>query len=241
MRAIWLAVAVAGAGLVTACKDSPKSTGPSVENQAPVANFTFQCSALRCDFHDTSTDDGDVVAWSWTFGNDGSSQQDPIYNYPSGGSYQVGLTVTDDQGEKNSITKTVNPKNPVVTSLTCVDGSAPGGFVACTLKLTVESGFKVVLDESSCDAHGNLFRITAPVTETLTSDGCYEQIGKTLEVPGPFPAGTEISAEMVAPLLVNAPQLRVSGDFPTWTLTYEDGADSDFNDMKLTLTALPTN
>jgi hypothetical protein len=25
-----------------------------------------------------------------------------------------------------------------------------------------------------------------------------------------------------------------------WTLTYEDGADSDFNDITLTLTALPT-
>jgi hypothetical protein len=241
MRAIWLAVAVVGAGLVTACKDSPKSTGPTVENQAPVANFTFQCAALRCDFQDTSTDDGDVVAWSWSFGTDGSSQRDPIYNYPAAGSYPVSLTVTDDQGEKSSITKTVNPKNPVVTSLTCVDGSAPGGFVACTLKLTVESGFKVVLDESSCDAHGNLFRFTAPVTDTLTADGCYEPAGKTLEFPGPFPAGTEISAEVVAPLLVNAPQLRVSGEFPTWTLTYEDGADADFNDMKLTLTALPTN
>lgn len=241
MRAIWLAVAVAGAGLVTACKDSQKSTGPSVENQAPNANFTFECSALRCDFHDASTDDGDVVAWSWNFGSDGSSQRNPIYNYSTAGDYQVSLTVTDDQGESSSVTKTVNPKNPVVTTLSCVDASAPGGFVACTLKLTSAAGFKVVLDQSSCDAHGNLFRITAPVTGTLTSDGCYEQVGKTLEFPGPFPAGTEISAEMVAPLLVNAPQLRVSGEYPVWTLTYEDGADADFNDMTLTLTAIPAN
>jgi len=239
MRAMWLAVAVAGAGLITACKDSPKSTGPSVENEDPSANFTFQCAALRCDFHDTSSDDGDIVGWTWNFGGDGSSQRDPIYNYPTAGSYQVSLTVTDDQGAQNSITKTVNPKNPVITSLTCVDGSAPGGFVACTLKLMSEGGFKVTLDESSCDAHGNLFRFTAPVTDTLTADGCYEQAGKTLEFAGPFPAGTEIAAQVIAPLLRDPPQLRVSGEFPVWTLTYEDGADSDFNDMKLTLTALP--
>jgi hypothetical protein len=32
----------------------------------------------------------------------------------------------------------------------------------------------------------------------------------------------------------------VNGAYPVWTLTYEDGYDSDFNDMQLTLTALPT-
>jgi hypothetical protein len=196
---------------------------------------------LRCDFHDASTDDGNLVSWNWTFGTDGSSQRNPIYNYPSAGNYQVSLKVTDDQGVSNSVTKTVDPQNPVVTTLSCVDGSAPGGFVACTLRLTSDAGFKVVLDGSSCDAHGNLFRITAPVSATLTSDGCYQSTGTSLVFPGPFPAGTEISAEMVAPLLVNAPQLRVSGEYPVWTLTYEDGADSDFNDMQLTLTALPVN
>jgi hypothetical protein len=92
----------------------------------------------------------------------------------------------------------------------------------------------------SCQAHGNLFRITAPLTGTLTSDGCYEQAGKELVFAAAFPAGTEISAEMVAPVLDNPPRLRVSGSYPEWTLTYEDGMDQDFNDMVLTLTALPT-
>jgi hypothetical protein len=32
----------------------------------------------------------------------------------------------------------------------------------------------------------------------------------------------------------------VSGSYPEWTLTYEDGADEDFDDMIMTLTALPT-
>jgi hypothetical protein len=128
-----------------------------------------------------------------------------------------------------------------VTSLSCVDASAPGGFVSCTLRLEQEAGFKVVLNSRSCQAHGNLFRITAPVTGTLTSDGCYEQNGKQLVFAAAFPAGTEISAEMVAPVLDNPPQLRVSGSYPEWTLTYEDGMDQDFNDMVLTLTALPTS
>jgi hypothetical protein len=98
----------------------------------------------------------------------------------------------------------------------------------------------VVLNSVSCDAHGNLFRITSPVTRTLTSDGCYDQAGKELVFAAAFPAGTEISAEVVAPVLQNPPQLRVSGTYPEWVLTYEDGVDQDFNDLIMTLTALPT-
>jgi hypothetical protein len=41
-------------------------------------------------------------------------------------------------------------------------------------------------------------------------------------------------------VLDNAPQLRVSGNYPEWVLTFEDGADQDFNDLVMTLTALPT-
>jgi PKD repeat protein len=236
MRAMWLAVAVAGAGLVTACKDSQKPD----ENAGPSADFSFQCSALRCDFHDASTDDEGVVSWTWNFGPGGSTQKNPFYLYSSAGTYDVSLSVTDAQGLTSTSTKKVNPKNPVVTQLSCVDGSAPGGFVACTLKLEQEAGFKVVLNSSSCEAHGNVFRTTIPISGTLTDDGCYEQAGKQLTFAGPFAAGTEISAEVVAPLLANPPRLRVDGAYPVWTLTYEDGADADFDDMNLTLTALPT-
>jgi hypothetical protein len=232
---IWLAVASAGAGLVTACDN----TKPN-ENAAPIADFTFQCSALRCDFQDASSDDIEVVSWSWNFGAQGSNQQHPFYTYSNPGTYAVSLTVTDGEGKTGITTKNVDPKAPVVTTLSCVDPSAPGGFVACTLKLESEAGFKVVLDNSSCDAHGNSFRVTAPVMGTLTEDGCYEQDGKELLFAGPFPAGTEISAEVVAPLLANPPQLRVTGEYPAWQLTFEDGYDADFNDLEMTLTALPS-
>jgi PKD repeat protein len=243
MRAIWLAVAVAGAGLVTACKDSQKQPVGPTENLPPTADFSFTCSALRCDFHDASTDDGTVVAWNWNFGAEGSSKRNPVYNYPSGGSYQVSLTVIDDAGESSSVSKTVaavDPQPPAVTTLSCVDGNAPGGFVACTLRLEAEAGFEVVLNSSSCDAHGNTFRVTTPEQVTLTTDGCYDQAGKKITVAGPFAAGTEINAEVVAPLLQNPPRLKVEGAYPSWHLTYEDGGDADFNDLDLTLTALPT-
>jgi PKD repeat protein len=233
---IWLAVAVAGAGLVTACKDQ----GPTVENAGPKANFSFKCSALSCDFQDASTDDVGIVSWAWNFGAKGSSERNPVYTYDAAGNYPVSLTVKDASGKSSSTTKTVDPTAPVVTTLSCVDGTAPGGFVACTLKLEAEAGFKVVLNSTSCQAHGNIFRITAPVVGILTKDGCYQAAGTQLVFAGPFPAGTEINAEVVAPLLVHPPQLRVTGQYPEWTLTYEDGGDTDFNDLIMTLTALPT-
>jgi PKD repeat protein len=237
MRAmIWLAVVVAGAGLVTACKDQ----GPTVVNNGPSANFSFKCTALTCDFLDASTDDVGVQSWSWNFGAQGSSQQNPVYTYDAEGNFPVSLTVTDADGMSSTATKTVDPKAPVVSQLQCVDPTNSGGFVSCTLKLEQEAGFKVVLNSSSCQAHGNIFRVTAPVTGTLTNDGCYEPAGKTLTFAGPFAAGTEISAEVVAPLLANPPQLRVSGTYPVWHLTFEDGYDGDFNDLEMTLTALPT-
>ncbi len=242
MRAIWLAALLAGAGLATACKDSDgpdQSSGPS--NEAPDAKFSLQCAALRCDFTDASTDDAGVAGWQWSFGNAGSSsERHPVYTYGSAGSYSVSLTVTDAEGETSTVSHQAVATLPAVTSLSCVDGSAPGGFVECTLRLEQEAGFKVVLNSSNCEAHGNVFRVTAPATQTLTNDGCYEQQGKQLVFAAAFPAGTEISAEVVAPLLNYPPQLRVSGSYPEWVLTYEDGVDQDFDDMVMTLTALPT-
>jgi hypothetical protein len=231
----WLAIGLAVAGLVTACNDE----GPA--NEAPNAGFSHQCFALRCDFSDTSTDDVGVAGRSWVFGDNGSStDRDPIHNYTTAGPYSVSLTVTDEAGETSTVTRQVVAKNPAVTSLSCVDGSTPGGFVACTLRLEQESGFKVVLNSTSCDAHGNLFRVTAPVVGTLTDDGCYDEAGKELVFAVAFPAGTEINAEVVAPQLANPPRLRVSGSYPEWLLTYEDGVDEDFDDLVMTLTALPT-
>jgi PKD repeat protein len=236
----WLAVGLLVAGLVTACKDE-RRPGTEPGNEAPNARFTFRCAALRCDFTDASTDDRAVSTWSWAFGDaNASTDQDPIHSYTSAGPYSVNLTVTDEEGETSTTSRQIVATNPAVTSLSCVDGSAPGGYVACTLRLEQEAGFKVVLNSTSCEAHGNLFRITAPVTGTLTTDGCYDNPGKQLVFAAPFPAGTEISAEVVAPLLDNPPQLRVAGNYPEWVLTYEDGVDQDFNDLVMTLTALPT-
>ena len=48
--------------------------GGATPNNPPVASFSYNCTELTCSFTDTSTDvGGSVVAWSWSFGDGGTS------------------------------------------------------------------------------------------------------------------------------------------------------------------------
>ncbi len=81
-------------------------------NKKPEVNFTY----IPVDpvigepmwFNDTSSDDGEMVAWWWRFG-DGhyADVQQPVHTYIASGVYTVNLTVTDDNGENSSITQLV--------------------------------------------------------------------------------------------------------------------------------------
>ncbi len=103
--------------------------GGTPANNPPTANFTFSCSGLTCNFTDASSDsDGTIASRSWTFGDGGSSTDaNPSRTYAAGGTYTVGLTVTDNGGATNAISK------PVTVT-------APGGGGGITLSAT---GYKV--------------------------------------------------------------------------------------------------
>ncbi|MGD2124086.1 MAG: S8 family serine peptidase [Gemmatimonadota bacterium] len=79
-------------------------------NLRPTADFTFAISGLEVTFTDASSDsDGSVVARSWDFGDESgtSTEQNPIYTYAAAGTYSVTLTVTDDDGATDAVTKAV--------------------------------------------------------------------------------------------------------------------------------------
>lgn len=92
-----------------------------IPNNPPIANFTYSPTEPTTQdfiqFIDTSTDfDGDVVYWSWTFG-DGTSPIticNPVHQFDKSGEYYVALNVRDDDGYgdyiyKVIIVKTVTP------------------------------------------------------------------------------------------------------------------------------------
>ncbi len=68
-------------------------------NAAPVADFTFSCTANVCAFDGRSSTDENpnTMAYSWSFGSQGSaSGPTPTKTFTSVGSYDVTLTVTDE-------------------------------------------------------------------------------------------------------------------------------------------------
>ena len=86
-------------------------------NHAPVANFTYSPSSPTTQdvitFTDTSSDpDGNIVNWTWDFGDgDMSYERYPIHSYADNGTYNVTLTVMDDDGATNSTYKLLSISN----------------------------------------------------------------------------------------------------------------------------------
>ncbi|MCK5056825.1 MAG: PKD domain-containing protein [Candidatus Aminicenantes bacterium] len=79
-------------------------------NIPPDADFSFTTNLLQAIFTDLSSDsDGTIVSWDWDFGDPGTSPaQNPMHTYAANGIYNVTLTVTDDEGATDSVTKPVS-------------------------------------------------------------------------------------------------------------------------------------
>ena len=91
-------------------------TKPLVIYSKPTPNFSlalppFSCSGSPSQFTDTTPvlTDSNLAAWAWSFGTGSavSTQQNPTFTYSQAGAYNVGLTVTSDQGCANTIQKPI--------------------------------------------------------------------------------------------------------------------------------------
>lgn len=84
-----------------------------VSNIPPNALFTYSPSSPSTldiiQFTDTSTDsDGTIVSWLWDFDDGNASpEQNPTHQYAEEGNYEVSLTVTDNDGGSDTVTKDI--------------------------------------------------------------------------------------------------------------------------------------
>lgn len=238
-------VPVAGVVLLAACGgDGGSDIQSPPGNTPPKANFGATCTGLTCAFSDSSTDaEGSIKAWQWNFGDGASStDQNPSHDYGAAQPYNVTLTVTDSGGATDSVTKSVTPQPPPTAELTCTNASAPGTPTTCSFTLPVAAAVKAVWTDSiPCGAHGDVFRFTAPVVDTLTADGCFTPVGTEVDLPS-SPAGTQVTFDFIGGLTAFTTAIQVSGQYPEWTLMGEDALGSpfplDYADLGVTLTVV---
>ncbi|MBE7190381.1 PKD domain-containing protein, partial [Jatrophihabitans endophyticus] len=113
-------------------------------NAPPVAAFTSACTRLKCTFDaSTSTDsDGKVESYFWDLGDETTSTKKKLtHMYAIGGTHMVSLTVSDNSGATDTVTRAVTTNAPPLarftascsTSTCSFDASAssdPGGSIA---------------------------------------------------------------------------------------------------------------
>jgi len=99
------------------------TTPPITPNQSPTASFTANPTSgtapLEVSFNgsNSSDSDGTIISYAWDFkdGNTGTGQS-ISHTFSSAGSYNVELTVTDDEGATDSATKTITITDPITTN-----------------------------------------------------------------------------------------------------------------------------
>jgi len=99
------------------------TTPPITTNQSPTASFTATpisgVAPLGVSFNasNSSDSDGSIISYAWDFkdGNTGNGQT-INHTFSSTGSYNVMLTVLDNEGATDSVTKTITVTDPITTN-----------------------------------------------------------------------------------------------------------------------------
>ncbi len=238
--AYWTGDASGMSNPVTITMNSNKSVtaifNEVIVNKPPTAFFSYSPAGPLVDqtvsFIDQSSDvDGTIVSRYWIFGSGASpytsSARNPTCVYSTAGTKTVRLTVTDDDGDSDEITKTLTitkPSVPTYTLSTSVEPWGSGSVNVSPLQSSYEEGTMVVLaaspasgyefDRWSGDASGmagsilitmnsnkhvtaNFVEIPTEETYTLTTE-VVKGNGNISPSTGTYTAGEEVEMSAIA-------------------------------------------
>jgi PKD repeat protein len=230
-------------------------------NTAPTADFTHACfGGATCNFTSTSTDaaPGTIATYAWNFG-DGTTAAvaNPTHVYlisvPT--DFTVTLTVTDNQGATGVTTQTFTVSPPPPGAEGCVTS---GTQVDCAVNIASRSNIKLKLIGVSCSLRKERVVIPAPSSDQVFLAVCTRAVGDStkifggpLDTPFVYEAGSQARIRFVQGIpdaqhpVLDPPAARVTGTFPNWVMSFEDGADPgaagepDFADVVLQVDAIP--
>ncbi|MBW6499070.1 MAG: S8 family serine peptidase [Bacteroidales bacterium] len=108
---------------------------PPAENVAPTASFTYTTNDLTASFNasGSSDSDGTIVSYAWNFGDGSTGSGVTVsHTYANAGTFNVSLTVTDDDGatgtKSQSVTVTAPPSGddvaPVINTFDITKSTA---------------------------------------------------------------------------------------------------------------------
>ncbi len=109
------------------------------------------CAIGPITFMDSSYTDGQAItAWEWDFGDGGSSSdQNPVYQYPNSGNYDIFLTVRDVNGCEDS--ETANVEYSPVPQFISIAQNTNGGCTPTPIQFTnnstpIDNSYNVIWD-----------------------------------------------------------------------------------------------
>jgi PKD repeat protein len=229
---------------------------PNATNIPPMASFVPWCYGNGCMFTSTSTDaaPGKVLDYAWDFGDGATAQwnnwlfrehvETHVYTVSARTKFTVTLTVTDNEGATAVATQTVtlSPLPPAVQGCT-----TSGKIVECVLDIPTRSTLKLTLNGVSCNL---VEKISAPppAGDQMFLSVCNSKVGDATGIFGGaldelwmYQAGSQariwFTQDLNPPRPLNPPEGHLEGNYPDWTLSFEDGdhpgapGEPDFTDI----------
>jgi PKD repeat protein len=119
---------------------------PPPPPQPPVAQFSYSCNGLACQFYGSESydpDGGAIIAYAWDFGDGGTSAvADPPHTFSAASTYPVTLVVTDDEDQTDDDVQdvTVSEGGTDTMGVSALTGTGAGNrnFWKATVTITVQ-------------------------------------------------------------------------------------------------------